>query len=230
VFRQWAKGVHESVGDFVWLAEADDVAYPSHLEQLIEAIGDPDGAIFAFSDSQQIDDTGMRLGKSYAPYCNEFSTLNFTSDFRVTSSEFLQKALATANTVLNVSAVLFVRRPLARALQHVEDELGHFKIAGDWRLYIDLCSLPGDVCYVATATNIHRRHSKSVVGANHLQAHIAEISEAQKVVARLTELDSHTLQQQSAYQASLKVRASQQSSERSSPERRDAARPAHLQS
>ncbi|MGB4336168.1 MAG: hypothetical protein WBJ41_15120, partial [Chromatiaceae bacterium] len=50
------------------------------------------------------------------------------------------------------------------------------RIAGDWRLYAELCRAGGEVQYVARPLNQHRRHATSVVGANRLAQHLAEIT------------------------------------------------------
>lgn len=174
VFKQWEKGIRVAKGELIWIAEADDLAQPQFLERLVAAMSD-ERAIFAFTDSAQADQQGKLLGKTYATYCSEFSDLDFGSDFDVSAKQFLSQALGVKNNVLNVSAVVFRRNSLVAALNAVESELQTWIIAGDWRLYIELCKHGGRVKYVADALNIHRRHDESVVGSNRLDAHISEI-------------------------------------------------------
>ncbi|HSO78583.1 MAG TPA: hypothetical protein VLQ88_00200, partial [Chromatiaceae bacterium] len=75
-----------------------------------------------------------------------------------------------------VSGVLFRRSALQAALARVGPALSDWRIAGDWRLYIELCRAGGAVQYVARPLNQHRRHASSVVGANRLNQHLAEIT------------------------------------------------------
>ncbi|MCF7977243.1 MAG: glycoside hydrolase family 99-like domain-containing protein [Chromatiaceae bacterium] len=206
VFKQWAKGIHESEGQILWIAEADDVADAKFLEQLIARMKTVEDVRFAFSDSAQIDEHGRTLGASYADYCNEDSALDFSEDFELPSATFLTQGLAVKNSLLNVSAVLFVRHSLVQALDRVEDQLPQLRIAGDWRLYIELCCLGGSVHYVAQALNRHRRHANSVVGANNLQAHIKEIRHIHAIIPQSVELGSTACARQSAYLASLEKR------------------------
>lgn len=207
VFKQWAKGVREASGEFVWIAEADDLAKPDFLTRLVSAMAARDEPLFAFSDSAQIDYTGASLGSSYAAYCNEYTDLDFSADFTLPAQQFLAQAIGVKNNVLNVSAALFSRAAIAQALAKVEAELADWTIAGDWRLYIELCKQPGEVAYLADALNTHRRHAASVVGSNKLQAHIDEISRIHRIVAAATLGNDAALTRQKEYVQSLTQRA-----------------------
>ncbi len=176
VFAQWHQGIARSQGDLVWLAEADDLASPDFLATLAPRFATQPHLAFAFSDSAQIDRKGRRLGESYAAYCNEFSDLDYRQDFAVPGADFLAQGLGVRNTVLNVSGVLFRRSALQTALARVGPALSDWRIAGDWRLYAELCRAGGEVQYVARPLNQHRRHAESVVGANRLDQHRAEIT------------------------------------------------------
>lgn len=160
----------------MWLAEADDLASPDFLASLAPRFATQPALAFAFSDSAQLDGQGRRLGESYAAYCNEYSDLDYRQDFAVPGAAFLAQGLGVRNTVLNVSGVLFRRTALLAALERVGPGLSDWRIAGDWRLYAELCRAGGEVQYVARPLNQHRRHAASVVGANRLDQHLAEIT------------------------------------------------------
>ena len=176
VFAQWRQGIARAQGDLVWLAEADDLASPDFLASLAPHFATQPDLAFAFSDAAQIDDQGRCLGESYAAYCNEYSDLDYRQDFAVPGAAFLAQGLGVRNTVLNVSGVLFRRSALQAALDRVGPALSDWRIAGDWRLYIELCRAGGAIQYVARPLNQHRRHAASVVGANRLDQHLAEIT------------------------------------------------------
>ena len=176
VFAQWRQGIARAQGDLVWLAEADDLASPDFLASLAPRFAPQPDLAFAFSDSAQLDGQGRRLGESYAAYCNEYSDLDYRQDFAVPGAAFLAQGLGVRNTVLTVSGVLFRRSALQAALDRVGPALSDWRIAGDWRLYAELCRAGGAVQYVARPLNQHRRHAASVVGANRLDQHLAEIT------------------------------------------------------
>ncbi len=211
VFAQWAKGIRLASGELVWIAEADDVAQPAFLESLSDAMARDPRVVFAYSDSSQVDVQGRTIGETYADYCNEYSALDFTSSFTLETHQFLFKGLAVKNSVLNVSSVLFRRDNLLEALETAEQELLSWNIAGDWRLYVELCRQQGRVAYGNRILNAHRRHDESVVGSNRLEAHIDEIRRMQELIRSLAALDKPTIARQSAYVSDLIRRACEDS-------------------
>jgi glycosyltransferase involved in cell wall biosynthesis len=57
--KQWRKGLAECVGDYVWIAESDDVSDPAFLSETVRAL-EESGAQFCFTDSWQMDDGSRR--------------------------------------------------------------------------------------------------------------------------------------------------------------------------
>jgi hypothetical protein len=68
VFRQWLQGVERSRGEFVWIAEADDLAKPDMLERLARLLLSNPAAVFAYAQSEQIDEAGNVLAPDYLAY------------------------------------------------------------------------------------------------------------------------------------------------------------------
>ena len=55
VFAQWEKAAEMAKGEFLWIAEADDLSEPTFLSSLIGLLkGDPDIAL-GFTESKAID-------------------------------------------------------------------------------------------------------------------------------------------------------------------------------
>ena len=79
---------------------------------------------------------------------------------------FVHRFLSVKNLILNVSSVVWRRDALLRALTACEADLADFRMAGDWRLYLEALALPGaKVGYEAEPLNVHRRHATSVTHA-----------------------------------------------------------------
>jgi len=92
------------------------------------------------------------------------------------AADFVQRLLSVKNLILNVSSVVWRREALLRALAACETDLAGFRMAGDWRLYLEALTLPGaKVAYEAEALNVHRRHATSVTHALDADRHVAEI-------------------------------------------------------
>lgn len=184
VFRQWKKGVELARGDLVWIAEADDICKPQFLQKVVAAM-EKSEAVFGFTDSWQIDEDGKCLGDSYKSYINGDADGAFDHSFVMGGREFLAKHLGIKNVILNVSGVVFQRDALLAALDRIGSELLDYKVAGDWRLYIELCASNWRVLFEAESLNGHRRHQSSVTHALATERHLIEIEAMQTLSNKL---------------------------------------------
>lgn len=188
VFRQWAKGVELSSGDYIWIAEADDGANPAFVREVVRRM-QGSGSVLGFADSRQVDERGLSIGDSYKPYLNEIEEGAFDASFDMDGPEFIAHFLSVKNVILNVSGTVIRRDALIEALKTAGDSLFEYRVAGDWYLYTLLCSRPGSrVSYVHDSLNIHRRHSTSVTGRLKIKEHLQEISRMHTLASKLARL------------------------------------------
>lgn len=185
VFKQWKKGIEQSSGDLIWLAEADDMCTPDFLQKIEECFSKDPNMLFAFCDSKAIDENSNHLLDSYQAYQSSMGSPEFSADFIMDAAQFAADHLSIANLILNVSSVVWKRSALLKALSSLGEELFEYRLAGDWRLYLEVCSLGGSVGYVAKPLNIHRRHSGSVTGGLALEYQAREIKKIHDVVLNL---------------------------------------------
>ncbi len=191
VFRQWEAGARIASGDYIWIAEADDASEPGFLSGLMELCGD--GATLAFCDSMQIDGDGRRLGDSYGFYYRSLPGNPMVRDFRMAGPDFLRRTLSIKNVIMNVSSAIFDRAALLRGFDRVGEDVRSYKVAGDWRMYVDLLGEPeSSVVYGHRPDNVHRLHAKSVTHALESRRHVDEIARVQTLVASTTSLDEET--------------------------------------
>ena len=176
VFKQWAGAVEAARGEFIWIAEADDGADPRFLSQILALMKQDPAIQFGFCDSQSVDGEGKPVYDSYKRY---FATLEPDALRRneiFDGLSFMARFLSVKNVILNVSSVVWRREALARALEVCEGDLQRFRMAGDWRLYLEALAAPGArVAYVAAPLNVHRRHAASVTHSLKAQSHIEEV-------------------------------------------------------
>jgi len=105
--------------------------------------------------------------------------------------EFVERAMAVKNVVMNVSSVLWSRDDLEEGLEALGDELTSYKLVGDWRLYLQALLTPGrNVSYINKALNTHRRHAESVTHALDHELHLSEIQAMHNVVMSALPEDS----------------------------------------
>ena len=115
-FPQWAKGAGTATGDYLWIAEADDVAERDFLH-LVSRGFDNQNVVLSYSESSQIDEDGEKLADNYQYYLDDISTSKWKRSYVNDGRNEIQTALAVKNTIPNVSAVLFDRINLCRVLE-----------------------------------------------------------------------------------------------------------------
>jgi glycosyltransferase involved in cell wall biosynthesis len=203
VFAQWRRAAHEAKGDYVWLCEADDSAHPAFLARLVEAMERAGAPLLAFTDSRAVDAQGQETMPSYQSYYFQSGVRGLAASGIWEARDFAEKFLNVRNLIPNVSAALWRREALLKALDAVP-ELEGWKLAGDWRLYLELLTgQEGSVVYVAEPLNIHRRHEGGVTARLDAAAHLNEIKTLHGVAARRLELDEAALAEQASYRAQL---------------------------
>jgi glycosyltransferase involved in cell wall biosynthesis/SAM-dependent methyltransferase len=179
VFKQWLKGVERATGDFVWIAEADDLSDLDFLSAVVTAMRDDESVVISYCQSSAIGERGETLANDYLAYTNDLSADRWLSAYTATGQEEVDAGLAIKNTVPNVSAVIFRRKELLSTLRQHIDEISSCRIAGDWLTYLLLLE-HGRIAYSPRVLNHHRRHSASVtIGSDHL-CHLKEVVRAQK--------------------------------------------------
>jgi hypothetical protein len=159
---------------------------------------------FAFTDSRTVHVDGTPQWSSYKPYCAtvEAGALSRTEVFDAES--FVRRLLAVKNLILNVSAVVWRREALLRALDRCEADLRTFRMAGDWRLYLEALAMPGaKVAYEAEPLNVHRRHAESVTHALDVNRHVAEIARCHAFARQAFALPENVAGAQARYLAEV---------------------------
>jgi glycosyltransferase involved in cell wall biosynthesis len=204
VFAQWRRAAEAAQGDYVWLCEADDEAAPDFLARLLQAIGDGPAPLIAFTDSRAIDADGQQIMPSYQSYYLESGAPALTTSGRWEAQKFAALALGVRNLIPNVSAVLWRRDVLRRALNAIPD-LETWRLAGDWRLYLAaLTGETGEIVYVAAPLNTHRRHPDGVTQRLTPEVHLAEVARMHDIAAQELDLDAAARTEQAAYRGRLR--------------------------
>ena len=151
-FVQWQKGLEEATGEYVWIAESDDVASKDLLSRLVGAM-ERECAVMAFCKSTRIDSEGHPIKESRNPRWNR--------DFTMEGETFVRNFLLGYNAICNASAVVFNREAAKKInMQQVEK----FTASGDRLFWIEL-ALQGRVSYVSEALNRFRQHTHKVSGS-----------------------------------------------------------------
>ncbi|WP_438382232.1 glycoside hydrolase family 99-like domain-containing protein [Asaia sp. BMEF1] len=205
VFAQWQKAANLATGDWLWIAEADDLSEPEFLSALSTMITQSPDATMAFCDSRVIDGNGAEISPDYQEYYRSHVGYGLGRDMLIDGETFVRDYLGKCNLVLNVSSALFRRRNLVAALEICRPDLVRFRLAGDWRVYVELLLQPGSqLAYMARPLNIHRRHGQSVTGSFDQRAHLAEIVSMHELIGKRLGNPADLINRQRAYRGELK--------------------------
>ena len=188
VFAQWKKGIEAVSGDFVWIAEADDLSDADFLETVLTPLLANPAIVLSYCESRQMDGYGSYYAEHYDFYLQHASDTIWKKDRVNDGIAEISKTLAILNSIPNVSAVLFRRTALMEVVLRYADEIGSYMIAADYALYVRILLL-GKVAYNRRNANIHRRHPNSIIARCHRKELYQEIVSVQEWV-----LDHFTLQ------------------------------------
>lgn len=202
VIHQWKKGLEYTTGDFVWIAEADDLSEPDFLETVLPSLMIND-VVLSYCESKQVDSAGKIVANNYHDYLKDVSSERWSNDYTGEGIEEIKSSLAVLNTIPNVSAVLFRRDVLTRVFNDYFEEFLKYKRAGDYIVYVRLLSA-GKIAFSINNANLHRRHGNSVIAESDSMKLYSEIERIQKIVANDFTINESTLRLAERYLSLLR--------------------------
>jgi glycosyltransferase involved in cell wall biosynthesis len=176
-FKQWLKGLQIAKGDYIWIAEADDLCEDTFLEELMSCFEKEKDVVLAYCQSRQIDEDGKIISENYYEYTNDIDRRKWHKDYIRDGIHEISDTLFVKNSIPNVSAVVFKKIDISP----IADEIVNFKIAGDWFFYVWLLK-HGKIAYVSRSLNSHRRHDKGVTKSENRELHFNEVVRMQEYV------------------------------------------------
>ena len=97
-FLSGQRGPVPQQGDYLWIAEADDVAERDFLH-LVSRGFDNQNVVLSYSESSQIDEDGEKLADNYQYYLDDISTSKWKRSYVNDGRNEIQTALAVKNTI-----------------------------------------------------------------------------------------------------------------------------------
>ena len=183
VFRQWSKGIENAGGEYIWIAEADDLCDKEFLREAMKGLYD-EQVVLSYTQSKQIDRRGRITANDYLDYTKNVDGDKWKADYSRDGTLEIRDTLAIKNTIPNVSGVVFRKYDISG----IVDELSSFKVAGDWYFYVWLLQ-KGRISYSARSLNLHRRHNDGVTLSENAQEHLNEIVRMQDYVMEHFDID-----------------------------------------
>jgi len=160
-FRQWKRGIELAKGEWVWIAESDDLCELNFLSKMVNEICKKPNAGVVYAQSYDINEKGDRV-YDRVKYTQGFNPNIWNGSFGLDGLEFIQRYLSVKNVIPNASGVLFRRE---YCTPHVfDDSLMDMRMCGDWLFWIKLLE-KGEVVFLSEHLNYFREHD--AVSRNH---------------------------------------------------------------
>ena len=152
----WKQGLELVTGDYVWIAEADDLCSRRFLEEAMKGFDDPD-VVLSYTESAIINSAGIMIAPNFRWSRDKEKTGHYKKSYIKDGRKEIEEIMAIRCTIPNVSAVVFRRdaikaKDLAKALE--------FAQAGDWYLFTKVLE-NGKISYDRRALNKFRVHGRS---------------------------------------------------------------------
>lgn len=184
VFRQWLKGAELARGDYVWIAEADDLCSEGFLAAVVSSMNCDPAIVMGYSQSSAIDMEGGTTMQDYRSYTDDLDARRWSAPYVSDGCDEVEAGLCAKNTIPNVSAVVFRREPLVQVLSEHLDRIASMKVAGDWMTYL-LLLRRGRIAFTPEPLNAHRRHASSVTSELDRTTHVMEVAEVQRLAREM---------------------------------------------
>ena len=154
-FVQWNRGVRLGRGEYIWIAEADDVCTHDFLERLVQVLDANPTVGIAYCNTIPVNENGTILDANFHHrYVSDLDDKRWLTDFTAHGWSEVRNYLSRKNTITNVSSVLFRRDAFVQAGYAPED----MRMCGDWMMYCRVLHNT-DVAYISTPMNFHRQHT-----------------------------------------------------------------------
>lgn len=175
--NQWMKGFSQATGDYVWIAEADDLCSRRFLEEVMKGFDDPK-VVLSYTESMIINSYGLMIAPSFRWSRDKEKTGHYKNSYIEDGKKEIEEIMAIRCTVPNVSAVVFKNDK--KYLEYLNDAL-RFSQVGDWYFYTMILG-DGRISYNKKSLNRFRIHKGSVTGnAKKAKKHYDEILEMHKM-------------------------------------------------
>ena len=151
-FKQWEKGINLAQGEWIWIAESDDVASLSFLEEMMSVVLEQPNVVIAQCASIVIDENSNE--GDVEKWAHAVTSRDWSQNYISIGKDEVRDVLFCRNTIPNASAVIFKKSLVSDELLNT---IQNMRYAGDWLFWSEILAL-GDFYYVAKPFNYFRHH------------------------------------------------------------------------
>lgn len=189
---QWQKGFELAKGDYIWIAEADDLCKKTFLENVMEGFKDKD-TVISYAESAVINGKGIIIAPNLRFSRDKEKTGHYKKSYIKDGKDEINEIMAIRCSIPNVSGVVFKKDTKIPFRKYFTEAL-KFQQVGDWYFYVNVLK-HGKIAYCKKSLNIFRKHHASVTkNSNKTGVHLGEIKKMQKYIAENYSLSKETKQ------------------------------------
>lgn len=185
VFKQWGKAFKESTGDYLWIAEADDLCDKHFLNVAMQGFDNPD-VVLSYTESKGIDENGNVFRANFRDWEDPFNIKLWNKSFNLDGIEYLNKSLCLNDSIVNASGVVFKKKESIPVSEYLKGSQS-FRLSGDWYFYSKYL-LHGSISFSTDPLNYHRIHSNSVTSTTSDKLKIEEMIRIQDEIIKNVKL------------------------------------------
>lgn len=148
-FKQWHKGFELAKGEYIWIAESDDVAHLDFLGKVMSAIDGDEEVVLAASGIKFIDERGREYGSasiSKSKHIRKYS-----------SAKFITENMLLGNHLLNASSAIFRKDIIPK----ISPEYTNLRASGDYLFWIEVAN-QGKVVEIPQTLDYFRKSPNAV--------------------------------------------------------------------
>lgn len=169
--RQWKKGFELAEGDYVWIAEVDDLSSRNFLAEVMKGFDDPK-VVISYAESAIINSFGLMIIPNFRWSRDKEKTGHYKRSYVNDGNKEIEEIMAIRCTIPNVSGVVFKNDK--KFLKYFDKAID-FSQAGDWYFYAKVLE-NGKIAYNRKSLNKFRIHSSSKTSRSKKdRAHFDEI-------------------------------------------------------
>lgn len=152
-FVQWDKGFELAQGQYIWIAESDDEAAPTFLEECVTQLEKHPSATMAFTDCLFVDEEGRDLEERKLQLSYRLKDKERNTPYTLFNGRaFINHRLFYQNYIMNASMAVFRKdaRPTNEAYKK-------YRYVGDWLFWVGVL-LNGNAVYIDKPLDYFRQH------------------------------------------------------------------------
>ena len=199
---QWKKGIELAEGEYIWIAETDDLCSKNFLKEVLKGFDDPE-VVLSYTESMIISKYGFIVAPSFRWSRDKEKTGHYETSYIKEGFREVEEIMAVRCTIPNVSAVVFRKDVID---MNVLEKAIEFSQVGDWYLYANILK-KGKVSYNHKSLNKFRIHKGSkTADARNDKAHYDEIVAMHKWLATKFNPDEFVTRRMMAAQKRIATR------------------------